>query len=130
MEDLLIGLLGIGYLRSGLSPSAGDIDLAFKETRGLSRLCGYMSVSFNIRMLDWQNQPPQFLDVLNVVRQHTKIQTDFFYMVGEAALKDGRIQQPRELKDYTICDFHSHSDRIECWAAQHTFGSHPFLRST
>jgi hypothetical protein len=130
IEDLLIGLLGIGYFRSGLSPSAEDIDLVFKETLGfdpVSRLCHYMSVSFNIRMMDWQNQPPEFLDVLTVARKHSKIQTDFFYMIGEAALKDGRIQKPRELMDYTICDFHTHSAGTGCWAAQHTFASHPFL---
>jgi hypothetical protein len=127
MEDLLIGLLGIGYFRSGLSPSAGDIDLAFAETAGLSSLCDYMTASFNIRLMNWQIQPPNFVSVFNVARLYTKIQTDFFQMIGDAALQDRRILRPRDLKDYTICDYHSHGDGAGCWAATHTFGSHPFL---
>jgi hypothetical protein len=126
MEDLLVGLLGIGYFRGGLLPNAGDIDLVFKEMQG-SMLCRYMCVSFNVRMMDWRNQPPQFLDLLKVARQHLEIQTEFFHMITDTALKYGEVRMPPDLKNYPICLFHTHSDKTRCWADEHTFGSHPWL---
>jgi hypothetical protein len=123
IEELAIGILGLGYYSGGFGPRARDIYTAYRDTEANSGLRCYIAVSLCYSMLFWAEGQGPPADVIAVMQFIPELQADFSRMNAEVY---GRQSRPIPVEDHPICNFHYHPRGAFCWAGPHTFASYPF----
>jgi hypothetical protein len=127
LEDLAMGLLGLGYYSSNIQPSSAHFELAHRETSQDSKLRFYLAISFYYSMMNWEQHGPS-ANTLTVARQYPQLQDEFFSMCRDTMLTKGRLWKPEPVWSCAICEFHNHPKEEYCWASSHSFVTHPFRK--